>query len=318
MTATTRWGLAATILAPTDDIMRFAAYHLEAGARRLYLYLDDENSEAYAALKDHPKVRVTRCDAAHWQKLSGKRPAKHQVRQSLNATHAYGRAADVDWLIHMDVDEFLVSDAPVGETLAALPRSQQIARIRPMEALSPPRTGAPSAFKAFIPNGPDRMRIVSEIYPTYGPYVKGGFLSHLAGKVFVRTGLPDVRLQIHNAFQNDKIIEGPEQQPGIDLAHLHAKSWEEWLSAYRYRLQKGSYRAELAPNRPRDRGGLSMHELFAMIESEGGEAGLRAFFDEVCADTPALREALAAHGLLREVNLELEAKLPRQFPKVSD
>ena len=179
----------------------------------------------------------------------------------------------------------------------------------PMEALA----GDGTAFKAFIPNGPERAQIVSALYPTYGDYVKGGFLSHLAGKVFVRTGMAEVRLQIHNAFQNDTMIDGPEQQPGIDLAHLHAKSWPEWLAAYRYRLEKGSYRADLAPNRPRDRGGLSMHELFSMIESEGGEPGLRAFFDEVCADTPELRETLNAHGLLRLADVDLDAKLSRLF-----
>ncbi|SDF40015.1 glycosyltransferase family 2 protein [Sulfitobacter delicatus] len=310
MTANTTWGLSATILAPAEDILRFAAYHLEAGAHRLYLYLDAENPEAYAPLKAHPKIRVTTCDAAHWQKLSGKRPVKHQVRQTQNATDAYRRANDVDWLIHMDVDEFLVSKQPVTDILSTLPAKQQIARIRPMEALS----GDNTHFKAFIPNGPDRANTVAAIYPTYGPYIKGGFLSHLAGKVFVRTGLEGIRVQIHNVFHDDKIIDGPEQQPGIDLAHLHAKSWDDWLAAYRYRHENGSYRAELAPNRPRDRGGLSMHELFAMIESEGGVAGLRAFFDEVCAVSPDLRSALDARGLLRRVDLNLDAILPRHFP----
>lgn len=310
MTTTTKWGLVATILAPAEEIRRFAAYHLEAGAHRLYLYLDAENPEAFESLKAHPKIRVTTCDEAYWQRLCGKRPQKHQVRQSQNATRAYNRADDVDWLIHMDVDEFLVSDRPVGEVLTTLPPAQKIARIRPMEALA----GDGTAFKVFIPNGPERAQIVSALYPTYGDYVKGGFLSHLAGKVFVRIGMAEVRLQIHNAFQNDTMIDGPEQQPGIDLAHLHAKSWPEWLAAYRYRLEKGSYRADLAPNRPRDRGGLSMHELFSMIESEGGEPGLRAFFDEVCADTPELRETLKDHGLLRLADLDLDAKVSRQFP----
>ncbi|MFG6591653.1 glycosyltransferase family 2 protein [Sulfitobacter sp. 1A12157] len=311
MTTPTKWGLVATILAPAEEIRRFAAYHLEAGAHRLYLYLDAENPEAFESLKAHPKIRVTTCDEAYWQKLCGKRPQKHQVRQSQNATRAYNRADDVDWLIHMDVDEFLVSERPVEEVLATLPPTQKIARIRPMEALA----GETTAFKAFIPNGPERARIVSALYPTYGDYVKGGFLSHLAGKVFVRTGMAEVRLQIHNAFQKETLIDGPEQQPGIDLAHLHAKSWPEWLAAYRYRLEKGSYRADLAPNRPRDRGGLSMHELFSMIESEGGEPGLRAFFDEVCADTPELRAALNSHGLLRLAELGLDAKVSRHLPR---
>ena len=54
-----------------------------------------------------------------------------------------------------------------------------------------------------------------------------------------------------------------------------------------------------------------------MIEDEGGKAGLRAFFDEVCADTPSLRSRLQAHGLLSEVNLALDAALSTHFPYVN-
>lgn len=303
----TTWGISATIKAPTREILQFAAYHLEAGAQRLYLYLDDDNTEAFALLKAHPKIRPVLCDDTRWK---GKRPKKHQVRQTRNATHAYRRRIDVDWIIHMDVDEFLVAERPIADILAALPDAQQIARIRPMEQLA----GDGSSFKAFVPNGPDRNRIVAELYPTFGPYIKGGFLSHLAGKVFVRSGLDDIRVQIHNVFQNDQLLPGPEDTEGIELAHCHAKTWEDWLSTYRYRLQSGSYRADLAPNRPRDQGGLSMHQLFNNIESESGEAGLRAFFDEVCTDTPVLREKLAQHGLLRQARLDLNTTIPKHFP----
>lgn len=307
----TTWGLCATILAPADEILRFAAYHLEAGAHRLYLYLDAENPAAYDALKAHPKIRVTTCDAAHWQRVAGRRPVKHQVRQTANATHAYGRAGDVGWLIHMDVDEFLVADTPVAQILGAQPPEVQTARTRPIEALA----GDGTAFKGFIPNGPQRAATVGALYPTYGQYVKGGFLSHVAGKLFVRTGMTDVTVKIHNAFQGEVMNPGQVELPQIELAHCHAKTWEDWIAAYRYRLDKGSYRAELGPAQPRERGGLSLHELFGMIEAEDGTAGLRAFYDEVCADTPDLRARLDAHGLLRHVTLDLAAKRTRHFPE---
>lgn len=303
----TTWGLSATIKAPLPDILRFAAHHLDIGAQRLFLYLDDPDQDGFDLLKTHPKIRPVLCDDAWW---NGKRPQKHQVRQTHNATHAYNRRSGVDWIIHMDVDEFLVSDRPVADILSDQPGDTPIARVRPMEQLA----GDGTAFKAFIPNGPDRIRTVAALYPTYGIHLKGGFLSHLAGKVFVRTGLDDVRVQIHNVFQNNEMLSGPEDTQGIELAHCHAKSWEDWYAAYRFRMEKGSYRPDLKPNRPRETGGLSMHELFALIESEAGEAGLRAFFEEVCADTPRLRRKLAEHGLLRQVSLDLNATMRRHFP----
>lgn len=305
-----RWGLSATILAPPADILRFAAHHLSAGAHRLYLYLDAPSPEAMPHLQAHPKIRVTVCDADHWTRLNGRRPPKHQRRQTLNATHAYGRATDVDWLIHMDVDEFLVSDRPIADFLATLPADTPTLRVRPMEQLS----GDGTAFKAFIPSNADRERTVRALYPTYGPYVKGGFLSHLAGKVFVRTGKPGITVKIHNAFADEAELKGADNLPGLDLAHCHAKTWEDWHAAFRYRHDSGSYRAELGPNKPRDKGGMSMHELFALIEAEEGEAGLRAFFDEISADTPGLRAKLDANGLLRVVNLDLNATLSTHFP----
>ncbi len=305
------WGLTATILAPAAEILHFAAYHLEAGAQRLYLYLDAENETAFTALKAHPKIRVTTCDAAWWEKRGKERPKKHQVRQTVNATHAYQRRAEVDWLIHMDVDEFLVSDRGIGSILSAMPATTPVARARPMEALS----GEACAFKGFIAPGPARARITSDLYPTFGAHVNGGFLSHLAGKVFVRTGLEDVRVQIHNAFQNDSELKGADlDQVDIALAHCHAKTWDDWHAAYQYRLTKGSYRAALGPNKPRDQGRLSMHELFRQIERDSGTAGLRAFFDEICADTPDLRARLARHGLLRKANLALSQPLSMHFP----
>ncbi|WP_432816963.1 glycosyltransferase family 2 protein [Sulfitobacter sp. JB4-11] len=312
MTAT--WGISATILAPARDILAFAAYHLEAGAHRLYLYLDAPCAPAMPHLQAHPKVRVTVCDQAHWDKVNGGRPAKHQLRQTLNATHAYNRRPEVDWLIHMDVDEFVVSDRPVTDHLTHIGTDMPILRIRPMEQLS----GDGTAFKAFIPPGRDRERIVRALYPQYGDYVKGGFLSHLAGKAFVRTGMAGVKIKIHNAFQDGEELKGADHLPGLDLAHCHAKTWDDWHAAYRYRLEKGSYRAELGPNRPRDKGGISMHELFAAIEAEDGTPGLRAFFDEVCADTPALRAKLDEKGLLRHINLDLDATLFTHFPNWTD
>ncbi|MFD2738615.1 glycosyltransferase family 2 protein [Sulfitobacter aestuarii] len=304
----TTWGLCATILAPTHDILRFAAHHLEAGAQRLYLYLDAPNLEALAALKAHPKIRVMECDALHWQRLCGRRPRKHQVRQSLNATHAYHRRAEVDWLIHMDVDEFLVCQRLVGDCLADIPASQRLVRIRPMESL----VGGAGSYKAFIPNGPRRRLLVEEIYPTYGRYLTGGFLSHLAGKVFLRSGLPDVRLQIHNGFQGDEMIPGPEQHDEIALAHHHADDWDHFAAAFRYRLAKGSYRAELGD--PDRTGGLSLHQLLSHLEAEEGDCGLQHFFEEVCTDRPALRARLERHGLYRQADLALAASLARHFP----
>ena len=94
----------------------------------------------------HPKIRVFDCDDASWaQRRKGGKPDKHQVRQTLNATRAYRRQTKgLDWLIHMDVDEFLWSQEPLSQVLARPPETALSARPYPSASLA---EGPAAAFK---------------------------------------------------------------------------------------------------------------------------------------------------------------------------
>ncbi|WP_406645106.1 glycosyltransferase family 2 protein [Aliisedimentitalea scapharcae] len=308
------WGLSATIKADTVDILNFAAHHLDLGAHRLYLYLDAPDDRAFALLKAHPKIRVQLRDDAFWINKKGRVPPKHQARQSLNATHAYRRKVEVDWLIHMDVDEFLwPNETTLAHHLATLGPEIKCARVRPIESLA----GDGSVYKAFMPPDGRRNAITHRIYPNFGRQVRCGFLSHVEGKLLVRTGLPDVTVKIHNIQQDDTMNPDAAELAQVDLCHQHARDWDDWLSHYKYRLSKGSYRSELAPARDPELGGMTLNALLKLIEDDQGEAGLRAFYDELCADTPDLRARLDAEGLLRIRPLRLAEKRQKQFPDFS-
>ncbi len=305
-----RWGVVATVKAPCEQVLNFAAHHAELGAHRIHICLDVPDADLAEALRAHPKLRVLVCDAAHWRKLGMRRPVKHQVRQTMNATHMYNHRAQVDWLAHIDVDEFLWPETDMADILGRLRDDVFCARVRPIESLA----GDGHGFKGLVPPGPERKKIVERLYPRYGHHVRGGFLSHVAGKIFARTGQPDVTLRIHNMFRGDDVNPGAVELDRVALCHRHVTDWPDWIAAYRYRLEKGSYRADLPPARPRERGGLSLHDLLSRIESEQGEPGLRAFFDELCADTPSRRAALREEGLLRICDLDLAAKRRKHFP----
>jgi len=314
---TATWGIVSTIKAPAKDILTFAAYHLDLGAHRVHIYLDEENPEAFKALKAHPKCRVIVCDEGYWRRRKG-RPEKHQQRQTANATHCYRRRPQIDWLAHIDVDEFLWFLSPLTGQFDAIPDTALSARIRPVEALAPDTNDPPPDgqiwFKGVNRHRKLRAAQTIEIFPTYGAHLNGGFLSHVVGKVFVRTGQDQIGLRIHNAFVAGEMDDNPCEMSGTLLCHLHAPSWEAFLAAYRYRLQNGSYRADLKPAPLSGDGGMNMHALFSMLEREGGEAALRSFYDEVCTATPALRERLLHHKLLHGITLDLDAKLARHFP----
>lgn len=311
------WGVVSTIKAPARDILNFAAHHLDLGAHRVHIYLDEDNPGAFAALKAHPKCRVILCDAAYWRRRK-QRPEKHQARQTANATRCYRRGPGVDWLAHIDVDEFLWPQSPLPGQLAALGADVLSARVRPVEALAPdpdsPVAPEVTWFKSFARQQKPRRAQTAEIYPTYGAFLNGGFLSHVAGKVFVRTGLDKISLRIHNAFQDGQMDDDAADLSGTLLCHLHAKSWTQFHGAYQFRLARGSYRPELKPVPTADGAGVNMNALFSMIEAEGGQDALRAFYSEVCTATPALRERLMAHNLLHGFALDLDAKRARHFP----
>lgn len=313
------WGVVATVKAPIRDILDFAAHHLDLGAQRVCIYLDAPNDTARAALRGHPKCRFVVCDAAYWARRQRKgRPAQHQQRQSVNATHCLNRRPAVDWLAHLDVDEFLWPATPIGEQLAALPASAISAQVRPVEALAPdPHDPPPNGvqwFKACARMRARRREETETIYPTFGPHLNGGFVSHVAGKVFVRTGLDGLSLRIHSAYRNGIRDDLPESLPGTWLCHLHAASWAHWHARYRFRLRQGSYRPGLKPPPLAEDGALTMHDLFWRLEAEGGEAALRRFFAEVCTATPELRARLSAHGRLHAKALDLDTKRARHFP----
>ncbi|MGC0222481.1 glycosyltransferase family 2 protein [Pseudooceanicola nitratireducens] len=307
------WGVVSTIKADLKTILNFAAWHLELGAHRLFIYLDDDPSDAFDILKAHPRIRPTVTNADYWDK-HGSRPRKHQVRQVRNATRAYRRQADVDWLCHIDVDEFLMPEGTVDAVLSSCPAQVLTLRMRPMEALARD-DGYPNHFKRLTLDRTARRDLSARIWPTYGSYLDGGFLSHVAGKLMVRTGLPDLDFKIHNVTAGGQENPGAAEAPALPLAHLHAKSWEDWLTQYRYRHDKGSYRSEL---KPAQSGRLTLHDLFTTIEADGGEIALREFFMEVCADTPDHRARLSAHNLLHQASLPLDAIRERHFPGAID
>jgi hypothetical protein len=190
--------------------------------------------------------------------------------------------------------------------------------VRPIEALASVQDDETGHwFKAFHLDPAKRRQASERCFPTYGRYLSGGFLSHVAGKLFYRTGVEKLQVKIHNVKVGEKENPGEHALPDTELCHLHAKSWEDWQRTYHYRMQMGSYRAELKPQVNRDAGGLSLHQLFSMIQDDGGEVALRDFYDEVCVANPNVRARLDQEGLLRSCDLALDTLRNRHFPEAA-
>lgn len=300
-----RWGVVCTTHAPLDEVRRFAAHYLHLGASRVTLYLDSPAPEVSAAFAGRADVEVIACDAAFWQASGKPRPEAHQLRQAHNATQAY-RASDLDFLGHFDTDEFVLPEVEVARGLRFVPEDCAQARLRPIELLAP-EDGVPRHFKRSHREAGVKRAVLSEIYPNYGAYLTGGFISHTSGKVFARTRLADVRLGIHGLRLDGMAVGNEGELPRMRLAHLHAASFDHFRDRVRFRMTRGSYR------KPEDDDAMRLGDVLDFVLETEGEDGLRHFFDEVCRDSAELRERLAHHDMLVTRELDLEAQVRAVF-----
>ena len=102
------------------QIAAFATYHLDQGANAVHLYLDAPSPDLAQFLAKNPNVRVTACTPEWWATQKKPRHRTHQLRQSWVATHCYHNA-HLDWLAHIDIDEFLLPTDDIAHSLAEIP-----------------------------------------------------------------------------------------------------------------------------------------------------------------------------------------------------
>lgn len=296
-----RWGVAATVQAPAEQVLAFAAHHLDLGAHRIWLHFDDPDDPAARLLAGQDRITVIRCDAAYWQEIAGERPDTHQVRQVKNIGRIL-RKAGVDWIGHFDVDEFLLAAVPVAEILADQPPDRLIVRAEPWEALHDPALPGDiftaRAFRRQLPDGAGDL--AQRLYGPLGGLLDKGMLSHTVGKCFFRTGVKGMIPRIHGARMKDgEWVFGGRFHPDLALLHFHAQDAAQWKARLPYRLSRGAYQYRPA--------------MQAWLQG-AAPAGIDLFYDRIQTARPDLLHALAAHGLLREADLALRAKVAARFP----
>lgn len=302
------WGVVSTVRGETRQIARFVAWHLDLGASSVALYFDQPDAGQMAALR-HPQVKLIACDATHWARRRF-RPDQHQLRQVRNATEEW-RNTRHDWLAHVDMDEFLLPPRPMRDILAAIPDDCAVLRLPPVEQLA---GSGGRLFKRTAADAGLKKATLREVYPNFGHYLRGGFLSHLEGKILLRAGgqprAEKVRLGIHMAYWHGEKITNVIALPDLPLGHAHAPDWDTFRRHLDFRRARGSYRNKFGAR-------FLLAELLEFLEKDAGEDGFRMLFDEVAVATPALVENLGKRNMLLDYPLDLDAALSRWYPEFS-
>lgn len=293
------WGTCTTVRAPLAQVLAFVAHHRALGARRIWLFFDDPGDPAADALDGVTCLRVVRCDAAHWARNgigrgARRRPDTHQVRQVANAAAVY-RQTRLDWLCHLDIDEFLWPARPVAEVLAAA--DGPVLRMAPWEALHDPALAddifTARHFRRAL-KGPAFAALREGLFGPYAEMLHAGAVSHAAGKCFFRTGVAGLSPRIHAARLHGERLVIPAVLPDIALLHFHAQDPADWRARLPFRATAGAYRA----NPP-----------FFVWYSTTDAAGIDAFYDRVQVARPEVVAALRDAGALIEADLALRARV---------
>lgn len=305
------WATVTMLKEAPEVVLDFVAHHVCMGASEVFLYFDDPEDPAIPLVEKVPQVRAIRCTPDHWAAIGARLPT-HEARQKANANHARERTA-CDWIIHLDADEMVHADGRVSDLLHEA--DTDVLRLAPFEAFHLPRAGQGERpefrFRGVLPRGPRGDRLGAAAYGAFAGLLGQGMLSHAAGKFFVRTDDPAVRMSIHGPFRNG--VRAPAgEAAGMRLLHFHSSDWNKWRRHLEFRLQKGAYAAHWQPRKAR---AAEQETLFAALErlrNDEGEEGLRRFYHLVCTFGPEKR-VLARAGALFEADLWLADKRKAVF-----
>ncbi|MEM1234561.1 MAG: glycosyltransferase family 2 protein, partial [Pseudomonadota bacterium] len=218
-----RWGTVTLADEPSELLLAFAAWHAALGASELHIFLDTPHRALGKALRTIPGVFVTQCDEMFWDANGGRAPMQTK-RQDIIAQMAYAEA-EVDWLAHIDADEFLISNASSLEELKAVPGSVVGMRVPVRERvwLSPPETIFDGAFKVPVPG---RLGLDRTILGPLSKYTQRGLTGHTRGKTIVRTGR-DLVLSIHGPREPETLNLMESQS--LRLLHFDGLTPFHWL-----------------------------------------------------------------------------------------
>jgi len=290
------WSLVATVKAHEEKVLAFAAHHLSLGADHLWLYFDDPDQPIPAPLAAHPRVTITLCDEAHWARVGKKRPPAHQNRQAQNARYTYREHVTSDWIVHIDVDEFILTPRPIATILDATPPETIVMKMEPFEAMHDPLL-PDDIFTAREFRGALRHEFWPRRRAALGPYrkvIRDGMLSHTVGKVIYRTRIPGLLPRLHTVMIDKEFVKTPEWHPELQLLHFHSQDKAAWLAALPFRMTKGAYQF-----RP---------ELQAFL-AESGPEGIDRFYRRTQILSVELRDELVKVGRVILADLGLQAKV---------
>ncbi len=221
-------------LAPERHITTFIAHYRLRGADRIRVFFDGETVLA----GDFEGAEVIACDDGFWRDLGVSRPESVEDRQRAVYDFAY-RQTTSDWLLFVDVDEFILGEGSIGDLLASTAPDRESVIFRTVEAVYSDRHDLSQEYgAAFFRRSygrPFSSVLPYLLYPGCGGFFTQGLLGHDMGKHAVRAGLAGVEVDIHESKRFGTPLSATVAK-SLLLAHYDAISLEQWRGKWDRRL----------------------------------------------------------------------------------
>lgn len=299
-----QWSVVATVSEPTPLIISFVAACFARGAAKVHLYLDTPQPAVESILAAVPGCVLVRCNAAYWRAAPEGRPWAPSDRQRYNLQRAYD-ASQVDWLLHIDSDEFLSASGDVAAALAALPVSCLVASVAVAERvyLAPPDPA--NIFDGVFrrPNPPPLQAQVDAIDGAVAQFLRQGMTSYPSSKAFFRTGR-GLQADVHSA----RNVSAAQVAALSDwrLFHFDGLTMQSWIRKKRRTVaQQPGWQAFAAARRA---------QLAQIAAADATQGGLEALYLALKQLSPERAAALRALDLITPGDLDLRGDLARVFP----
>jgi Glycosyl transferase family 2 len=194
------WGVVMTVNEPSALVISNAAWHISTGAQEVHLYFDRPNDPVLQTVAAIQQVRVVECNEEYWSRANVKRPHSQTRRQFINANDAL-KHCSVDWLAHIDADEFLLQNSPIQRELKSIQEIGAALHFDVRERVYFHNSSACSIFDgAFRSRSQMPAALDRSIFGELNRYLQRGLLSHCAGKTAVPTN-QDFLLGVHSAYK---------------------------------------------------------------------------------------------------------------------
>ena len=247
---------------PLGHLERFVAHYRTLGAARVLIFYDGE------ILPSALDCEIVLCNEVFWLPLGENRSVEDKQRYVYDLAY---RTATHAWILVVDVDELVLGDRRLDEYLASVDVQIDMVRFISAEAIfsSGDDIGSDFGATSFRLPYPSCFSIPFShvLYPGLGQVFIRGLLGHSRGKYAVRTGYPDISVNIHEATRAGTMFPEVNATTGrrdgrFFLAHFDAISFAHWQEKWRRRLLKNDTR-EMGAKRDRQM------ELFQVYDAKG-------------------------------------------------